>query len=219
VISSSQVRITKNSDFPAWTAAFINKKITVYLMYTISTSLLGLQSSNWVATTYTDAASTSSSLRVSSAVGSFYVELYQSPYIYKIDFFTYSFTKRICEAGEKCMFYGYLLPSTLQANFQIKYFDYTIPSEFIYSNLLSYDSCDMKEKNSDSYNFACTASRNTSKVTVRFLPTTGGYVYNHNYKLIRIDNKNATRLFNAPQYPGTHYQMKVDLYTTADILI
>ena len=42
------------------------------------------------------------------------------------------------------MFYGYLLPSTAQASYQIKYFDYTIPNEFMYSNLLAYDSCDMK---------------------------------------------------------------------------
>lgn len=76
----------------------------------------------------------------------------------------------------------------------------------------------MKEKNSDSYTFGCTATRNNSKVAIRFLPT-GGYTYNHNYKLLKIDNKNATRLFTAPQYPGTHYQMKVDLYTTADLLI
>lgn len=42
------------------------------------------------------------------------------------------------------MFYGYLLPSTPQASFQIKYMDYTVPPEFKYSNLLSYDQCDMK---------------------------------------------------------------------------
>lgn len=115
------------------------------------------------------------------------------------------------------MFYGYLLPSTPQASYQIKYFDYTIPSEFLYSNLLSYDSCDMKEKNSDSYTFGCTATRNNSKVAVRFMPVS--YTYNHNYKLLRIDNKNASRLFTAPQYPGSHYQMKVDLYTNTDLLI
>ena len=45
------------------------------------------------------------------------------------------------------------------------------------------------------------------------------YVYNHNYKLLKIDNKDATKLFTAPQYPGNHYQMKVDLYTNTDRLI
>lgn len=66
--------------------------------------------------------------------------------------------------------------------------------------------------------FGCTTSRNNSKVTVRFLPEVA-YAYNHNYKLMKIDNKDASKLFTAPQYPGTHYQMKVDLYTNTDKLI
>ena len=65
-------------------------------MYTISVSLIGTQTSNWVATTYTHPTSTSTNLRVSEGYGKFYVEVYMSPYIYKIDFFTFSFTKRIC---------------------------------------------------------------------------------------------------------------------------
>lgn len=85
------------------------------------------------------------------------------------------------------MFYGYLLPTTPQASFQIKYMDYTIPTEFMYSSLLSYDSCDMKEKNGDNNPFACTVNRNNSKVTIRFMPD-ASYTYNHNYKLIKIDN-------------------------------
>lgn len=36
---------------------------------------------------------------------------------------------------------------------------------------------------------------------------------------MKIDNNDASRLFTAPQYPGTHYQMKVDLYTNTDKLI
>lgn len=93
------MRITQNSDFPAWKPAFINKKVVLYLMYTISQTILGLPCADWVATTYTHPTLTSSNLRVSQGVGHFNVELYQSPYIYKIDFFTYSFTKRICETG------------------------------------------------------------------------------------------------------------------------
>lgn len=99
VISTSQVRITQNSNFPAWTSAFINKKVVVYLMYTISQGLLGISCQNWVATTYTHPTTVNTNLRVSEAVGNFSVELYESPYIYKVDFFTYSFTKRICETG------------------------------------------------------------------------------------------------------------------------
>lgn len=42
-------------------------------MYTISTSLIGTQTSNWVATTYTDPTSTLTNLRVSEGYGKFYV--------------------------------------------------------------------------------------------------------------------------------------------------
>jgi hypothetical protein len=67
-----------------------------------------------------------------------------SPFIYKVDFFTFSFTKRICLTGEKCMFYGYLLPSTPYNSPLIKYMDYTIPAEFQYTNLVSYNACDLR---------------------------------------------------------------------------
>lgn len=61
------------------------------------------------------------------------------------------------------------------------------------------------------------ASRNNSKVTIRLNPTGGAY--NHNYKIIRIDHSNSNLLFTAPQYPGTHYQMKVDLYNETGPLL
>jgi hypothetical protein len=42
-------------------------------MYNIDLSLKGSNCANWVATTYTDPALTATNLRVSEAVGSFYV--------------------------------------------------------------------------------------------------------------------------------------------------
>lgn len=43
--------------------------------------------------------------------------------------------------------------------------------------------------------------------------------YNHNYKLVTIDTSDQTKLFKAPAYPGTHYQMKVNLFTSSDVLM
>jgi hypothetical protein len=77
----------------------------------------------------------------------------------------------------------------------------------------------MKQNNGDNDLFKCIASRNNSKVTIRKSPVSNTYIYNHMYKLIKIDNHDASKLFTAPQYPGTHYQMKVDLYTNTDRLI
>ena len=65
VLNSYQVRINPQPDFPAWTSAFINKQIVVYLQYTIDLSLKGIATGDWVATSYTDVTSTSSNLRVS----------------------------------------------------------------------------------------------------------------------------------------------------------
>jgi hypothetical protein len=74
------------------------------------------------------------------------------------------------------MFYGYLLATTSISDYQISYMDFTIPSEFAYSNLVNYDKCNLQQFNNDFNPITlCQASRNTSKVVVRFKPT----IYNH----------------------------------------
>lgn len=73
----------------------------------------------------------------------------------------------------------------------------------------------MKEKNDDPNTITCTANRTNSDVTVKFIPSS----YNHNYKLINIDTSDQTKLFKAPAYPGTHYQMKVNLFTSTNVLV
>lgn len=50
---------------------------------------------------------------------------------------------------------------------------------------------------------------------MKFYPTS----YNHNYKLVTIDTSDQSKLFKAPAYPGTHYQMKVNLFTSSDVLL
>jgi hypothetical protein len=138
------VRLTKQSDFPAWVSNHINRKVVVYLMYIIANGV-GSSCSNWYATAFTDTTSSTnpSSTSVSQAVGNFNVINYMSPHIYQINFPTQSFSQRTCTTGELCMFYGYLLPSTLQANYQISYINFGIPKEFGYSNLVTYTNCDM----------------------------------------------------------------------------
>jgi hypothetical protein len=97
-------------------------------MYTISNGV-GSSGSNWSATAFTDTTSwlISSSTAVSQAVGNFNVIPYQSPNIYQINFPTQSFSKRTCTTGQLCMFYGYLLPSTLQSSYQVSYINFGIP--------------------------------------------------------------------------------------------
>lgn len=73
----------------------------------------------------------------------------------------------------------------------------------------------MEEKNDDFNPTTCSAARADSDVTIKFLPSS----YNHNYKLVTIDTSDQTKLFKAPAYPGTHYQMKVNLFTSSDVLV
>ena len=113
------------------------------------------------------------------------------------------------------MFYGYLEPSTLYANTPITKMLFTLPPEFGYSKLQSYDSCVMEEKNDDYNPITCTASRSNSELNIWFTPSS----YNHNYKLIKIDTSQSTRLFEAPPYPGDQYQMKVGLYANSGALM
>lgn len=73
----------------------------------------------------------------------------------------------------------------------------------------------MEEKNNDFNPITCTANRSNSDVILKFYPNT----YNHKYKLVTIDASDKTKLFKAPAYPGNHYQMKVNLFTSADVLV
>lgn len=73
----------------------------------------------------------------------------------------------------------------------------------------------MEEKNNDFNPITCTANRTNSDVSVKFYPNS----YNHNYKLVTIDTSDQTKLFKAPAYPGNHYQMKVNLFTSANVLV
>lgn len=34
-----------------------------------------------------------------------------------------------------------------------------------------------------------------------------------------MDTSDQTRLFKAPAYPGTHYQMKVNLFSSSNVLV
>ena len=213
VTGTRSIKLYKQDNFPTWDSSFYNRNVVIYLKYTISNSKTG-NSNSWYAHTYT-ADTTSSDYRVSQASGYFSIIEYQSPYIYKVNFPTQAFSKRTCRTSSTCMFYGYLLPSTLQSEIQLDYMTYTLPPEFGYSKLRTYDSCSMEEKNDDYNPVTCTASRNDSDVTIVFNPQS----YNHNYKLISIDTSNAALLFKSPEYPGTHYQMKVNLFTSAHVLV
>jgi hypothetical protein len=72
VMSTGYIQLIKQKDFPAWDSGFINRKVIIYLKYTIATSV-AVACSDWVATAYTGL-SVSSSNVVSQAKGFFNVD-------------------------------------------------------------------------------------------------------------------------------------------------
>ena len=108
-----------------WTSDFINKKVVVYLKYTIGSK--SGNSNNWRASAYT-ITTKDDDYEVARASGNFPIDEYRSPELYKINFPTQAFSKRTCKVNQLCMFYGYLLASTPSSSpLVIDYMTYTLP--------------------------------------------------------------------------------------------
>lgn len=122
---SQSLRLLKQSNFPEWTSDFTQKKIILYLKYTINDNKY-VTSNTWNAYAYT-LNSVDNNYLVSQATGVFLIIEYLSPYIYKINFPTQAFSKRTCRTNQICMFYGYLFPTTLSTPVPVQYMTYTIP--------------------------------------------------------------------------------------------
>lgn len=206
-MSSGKVRLTLPSKFPAFDSTFPTRSIIIYLEYIIVDTVTTVNINNWVATAYAGTTETNVDL-ISQAVGKFAIAPYISPPISSVDFHTTSFTSRTCTINDQCMFYGYLLPSTLKTSYQISKMVFTLPPEFGYAPITSLTKCLMKGYTDVSIS-SCNTDRTNSTFTITYVPAS----YDHNYKLITL-NTDATKLFTSPAYPGSHYQMGADLYTT-----
>lgn len=73
----------------------------------------------------------------------------------------------------------------------------------------------MQSTTTTKYTFGCAANRNNSQITMAYNPPT----YNQLYNLINLDSSSASQLFTAPMYPGNHYQMQVNLWTSGGALV
>ena len=91
---------------------------------------------------------------------------------------------------------------------------FVLPREFNYSSQQTFDSCFIQSKTTVYEQFSCSLGRNNSRITIAFNPSS----YNQQYNLFNIDHSTASLLFTAPSYPGNHYQMRVNLWTTANLL-
>ena len=116
------------------------------------------------------------------------------------------------------MFYGFLLPSTPSSSIAIKKMTYVLPPEFNYSPVRALDSCTLQPTTTSLYSVSdCSVRRDSRKITIGYNPS--GSNYNQGYNLINIDHSVASSLFTAPDYPGNHYQMQVNLWTSSYALV
>lgn len=132
-----------------------------------------------------------------------------------INFPTRSFNQRTCTIGQKCMIYGFLYPTTPSTSIAINRMSFLLPREFNYSSAQTFDSCFIQSRTTTFYSFSCPVSRNNSQITIGFTPPG----YNQLYNLFNIDHSSASMLFTAPNFPGNHYRMQVNLWASNNSLV
>jgi hypothetical protein len=202
------------SNFPTWNNGFTQRSIYVYLRYTIANGQMGT-SGTWSASAYTHASSNAYQYIVSTATGNFPIVEYITPFLQVVNFPQRSFPQRTCTIGQKCMFYGFLYPSTPSATLAISYMTFLLPREFNYSSQQSFDSCFVQYTTSNYYTFSCPVTRNSSQITIRFNPPG----YTQLYNLFNLDHASVPMLFTAPNFPGNHYRMQVNLWSASNQLV
>lgn len=215
-MASTWLKINLQSDFPTWTPSFTARSIYVYLRYTISNAQTNF-GNYWNAQAFTDPTSTATNYLVSQATGRFPIVEYLLPYLYVISLFTQSFKQRTCTINQQCMFYGFLLPTTPSSSITISRMTFELPKEFQYSSTQTLSRCTLQPTTTSLWTFSCSVSRNSSQITIGYTPSGG--TYNQGYNLISLDHSDPSLLFTAPAYPGTHYQMQVNLWSNTNALV
>ena len=175
----------------------------------------GATSGNWQSFSYGDLTLESEMYKISEANGNFPITPYITPFLYVINFPTKSYSQRICTVGKKCMIYGYIQPTTLSGEIMINRMTFLLPKEFNYSNQATFDRCRIQATTTNFSTFNCQLVRNNSQITITYIPPS----YNHRYNLINMDHSSASQLFTAPNFPGNHYQMQVNLWSAANALV
>ncbi len=215
-MASNWIKINLQTDFPAWTANYTSRSIFVYLRYVIA-NYQTVNSNYWTAQAFANPTNTNSNFLVAQGTGRFAIVEYQLPFLYVISLFTRSFGQRTCIINQQCMFYGFLLPSTPQANLTIRSMTFLLPKEFNYSTAQTFDRCTLQPTTTLLYTFGCSIGRNNSQITIGYTP--GGSNYNQWYNLLNIDASSPSMLFTSPKYPGDHYQMQVNLWSNTNALV
>ncbi|KRX03573.1 hypothetical protein PPERSA_04125 [Pseudocohnilembus persalinus] len=150
------------------------------------------------------------------------------PLVNKVTFNTNTFADRKATIGDRTIqFYMMLLPLTkftcttkyTACTDRIDKMIFTLPTEFGYPAVKDLNGCDRYGViNYDSPVFDCNLARPYRDRYVTFYPdeiSTGNNdaFYDHAINIITLGNTDQDYLFKAPKYPGTHYNMTLELYS------
>ena len=147
-MSTRNVRLAMQSDFPDWTNNFTGRSVFIYLRYTIQ-NYQNNQGNWWYANAYTHLTSRDNYYYVAQAKGRFDIVNYELPFLFVISLWTKSFIQRTCKIGEQCMFYGFLLPSTLKTSMTINRMSFELPREFNYTTTQKINRCTLQPTTTD----------------------------------------------------------------------
>lgn len=91
---------------------------------------------------------------------------------------------------------------------------FKIPDEFDYPGVFSHDNCFMLGRTKEEQPY-CKQSREAGQTLIKLRPTN----YDQDVKIIQLGSKLQANWFTAPSLPGDFYNMTVELYSPANVLL
>ena len=115
------------------------------------------------------------------------------------------------------MFYGFLLPTTPRSSITITRMTFLLPKEFKYTTTRTLNKCTLQPTTTSLWTFSCGVERKDAQITISYTPTSNSY--NQGYNLLNLDHSDSSMLFTAPAFPGNHYTMQVNLWSSSNALV
>ena len=142
------------------------------------------------------------------------ISQHQVPIISDITFNQDSFAHRVARVNNKEVFYLLLKPTPATAGQTIGELVFETPVEFDYPGIFSHDNCFMIGRSKEPQN-TCKQSREGGKTLIKVSPEN----YDNDVKIIQLGSILQQNWFTAPQLPGNFYNMTVEIYSSAGVLL
>jgi len=218
-LTPTYLRLTLDSDMATFSSSWGLKSILVHAKFTIAdfpTSPVLYQTTPVTSGAfyfYSSVSSTSSSNFYYMSQTSLTISIiqHQVPVISVINFNTQSFANRLARVNNKEVFYLLFKPLVSTTIGSIVF---TIPSQFNYPGVFTFDNCLMIGRTTVAQP-NCQLSRYQGQTLVTLTPTG----YDNQVKIFQIGTVSQNNWFTAPSLPGDFYKMNVAVYAPNGTLI